>query len=478
MRNINRQRAESLGLRMPHVPASVVNRMRDHLRHSGFPQRGMPAALEDFYARLEETGCAPEQVTTGIFRDVGTSRTRFRCLVAALRHFAPEVPLAASVPIKQEWDSWLNARYNKRSPVETDSRRVGLPPEAWPEPWSSALPALDRSVRPYGQRLRKLAPKTRATVISVVGLIARSRQWAADRGVNLPSEPCEELFAGFLHYLQEERDVSFGTARDYLASARMFFLRAGLFDETSYEDLSDLIAALAEEAAEKDPGKWSRLREFRKCFSLADILTVALACSDKARTLAGHSTAGFRLRQKAMIYALLVNTGDRQGDIRHYRIGVDLVRDVEGDWCHGIRQGKTGKQKKAGALWPGTSALIDQHVLGDRPAWQMASRLAEIEGQNLLTLSDQVVNKGFINRRLAEDFKIHGHLVRTLIADLLRRARPDALWALQAMLGHTDRHMQNVYRSEFDESRAVRDIDALLGRISDPNRGADPNSRT
>ncbi len=461
-------RSGDLARRMPHVPPVVVARMQTHLRQGAFPQRGMPAVLEDFYVRLEATGLAPEQAGPEIFRAVGTSRSRFRCLVAALRKFAPEVPLAGSIPVRQEWDRWLNERYNKKAPVKRVARRVGLPPEAWPHAWHTALPGLDRSVRPYGERLRKLAPGTRATVISAVGLLARSRQWAADRGVELPSAPSEELFTGFLHYLEEERDVSFGTARDYLESARMFFLRAGLFDEASYQAIGDLIGALAAEAADNDPGKWARLREFRKVFSLADVLKAALASSVLGKTLAGNSAMAFRLRQKAMIYALLVNTGDRQGDLRAYRIGIELVRDDDGTWYHGIRQGKTSRKKDLDALWPGTSALIDRHILGDRPEWQLLGRLAEIEGMNLLTLSDHVVSKGYINRRLAADFHIHGHLVRTLIADLIRRTQPDALWALQAMLGHTDRHMQKVYRSEFDESKAVQDFDALLGQLSEP----------
>ncbi|WP_166434128.1 site-specific integrase [Roseovarius spongiae] len=453
---------------MPHVPAAVVARMQDHLRQGAPLQRGMPAVLEDFHARLEAAGLAPEQAGPEIFRAVGASRSRFRCLVAALRQFAPETPLAASIPVKQEWDHWLNERYNKKAPAKRVSRHVGLPPEAWPESWQSALACLDRSVRPYGTRLRKLAPRTRAGVISAVGLLARSREWAADRGVEIPALPSGDLFAGFLHYLEEERAVSFGTARDYLESARMFFLRAGLFDEASYEALADLIAALAEEAAESDPGKWARLREFRTAFSLADPLKLALACSAEAKTLAGNSVKAAKLRQKAMIYALLVNTGDRQGDLRFYRIDIDLVRDAAGDWRHGIRQGKTGKAKEVDALWPGASALIDSHILGDRPEWRLPGRLAEIEGMNLLTLSDHVVGKGYINRRLAADFDIHGHLVRTLIADLIRRTRPEALWALQAMLGHTDRHTQKVYRSEFDESKAVQEFDALVGQLSAP----------
>ncbi len=461
-------RAGDLAHRMPHVPKAVVAAMQAHLRERGkFPERGMPAVLEAFFARLEGVGLPPEHVTEDIFRDVGTSRSRFRCLIAALRQFAPTVPLAASTPVKQEWDRWLNERYNTKVPVARASTRVGLPPEAWPEAWASALPALDRTVRPYGERLRKLGAKTRQAVVSSVGLLARSREWAEDRGVGLPVEPSEDLFIGYLHYLQEERDVSFGTARDYLERARMFFLRAGLFDETGYAAVSELIGALNAEATDEDPGKWFRLRAFRQSLSLADVLHIAVSSADIAMAMPGNSTAAFKMQQKAIIYALLVNTGDRQGDLRELRIGIELVRDESGDWRHGIRQNKTGNTKEIDVLWPGTSALIDRHILGDRPDWLIADRLEEVYGLNLLTLSTHVVHKGYINARLSGDFGVHGHLVRTMIADLIRRARPDALWALQQMLGHTDQTTQNVYRSDFDESQAVKDFDALYETLAE-----------
>jgi len=156
-----------------------------------------------------------------------------------------------------------------------------------------------------------------------------------------------------------------------------------------------------------------------------------------------------------------VNAGDRQGDLRTFRIGIDIVRDPSGFWHHGIRQGKTQNKKEIGLLWPGTCALIDAHVLADRPDWSINQRVEELYGANLLTLTQAVLNKGFINRRLEADFNIHGHLVRTLITDLIRRERPDALWASREMLGHTDRFMQEIYRSDFAESGAIRALDQL-----------------
>ena len=92
-------------------------------------------------------------------------------------------------------------------------------------------------------------------------------------------------------------------------------------------------------------------------------------------------------------------------------------------------------------------------------------RVAELQGMNLLTLESHVLNAGFINRRLKEDFEIHGHLVRTLLTDLIRRERPNARWAAQHMLGHSGRYMQETYRSDFAESGAVLAMDQRIGEV-------------
>jgi hypothetical protein len=320
-------------------------------------------------------------------------------------------------------------------------------------------------VRPYGARLARLAPKTRDAVTSAVGLLAMSRVWAEERGVSITPDPSTDLFEAFLRYLIEERAVSFRTAGNYFERLEMFFLRAGLLDRESLSALTDLIGVVAEAATDCDPGKWLTLREFRKRFTLADMLHRAIEADGQAADLSGHTTEALRLRQKAVAYALLVNSADRQGDLRRLEIGTDLVRNKDGLWCHGIRQTKTGRGKELGALWPGTSALIDVHLLVDRPAWMIDRRIQELHGANLLTLGADVVHEGFINRRLQDDFDIHGHLVRTLVTDLLRRERPDARWAAQHMLGHTDRHMQGTYRSEFAESGAIRAMDECFADL-------------
>lgn len=445
-------------------------------RGTGKSASGRSAALQNFYARLDAAGLPPDFVTEDIYDAVATSRSRLRALLKGLRMFAPDVPLAPAAPVTRRWDAWLNARYN-RKPRKTDhGRRVGLAPEDWPDAWFAALPTLDRTVRPYRGPLRRLAPKTRGAVVSAVGLLAAARIWAAGRGVALGTVPSADLFEAFLHYLLIEREVSFRTAANYFERLRMFFLRAGLFEKDGFAAISGLIGVLTEEATDRDPGKWRKLRDFRKTFSLGGLLHKAVAAEKKAAGLPGHTTAALRLRQKAVAYALLVNTGDRQGDLREFRIGIDISRTPDGLWHHAIRQSKTNRVKELGPLWPGTSSLIDAHLLADQPAWMIDQRVQDLDGANLLTLGDAVVHKGFINRRLQEDFKIHGHLVRTLLTDLVRRERPDARWAAQYMLGHTDRHMQEAYRSDFAESGAIRAMDRCIAEVAEAGQGAEQSA--
>ena len=64
-------------------------------------------------------------------------------------------------------------------------------------------------------------------------------------------------------------------------------------------------------------------------------------------------------------------------------------------------------------------------------------------------------------------FGVHGHLVRSMIADLIRSVRPDTVWALQQMPDHTDRTTRNMYRSDFDESQAIKDFDALYETLAE-----------
>lgn len=105
----------------------------------------------------------------------------------------------------------------------------------------------------------------------------------------------------------------------------------------------------------------------------------------------GHSAARARLALKAVVFGLLLNGCDRQAGLRDWRIGREIVRTPEGNWILAYRQGKTGKIKDNGALWAPVSAIIDRHVLGDRPVWALQARVAEIDGKHLFALGPEPI---------------------------------------------------------------------------------------
>ena len=117
-------------------------------------------------------------------------------------------------------------------------------------------------------------------------------------------------------------------------------------------------------------------------------------------------------------------------------------------------------------MWPMTSDIIDAHVLADRPTWQLQPRLAELDGMNLLSLRKDGFDTYHPSALLREDFGISGHLVRTLITNLIRNQRPDAAWAVQALLGHSSRGMQGEYLTDFRTTASIRDYHASITDLS------------
>lgn len=460
------QRLATLLEGFQHVPAVVQGRLSTAFLEADLTPRGMPKALKRFYAHLEAVGRTPEQVIAEDFESLSSSRSAHRTLLTALRKFAPEVPLAAARSTSQRWDRWLNDRYNQKPKKLRKSTRVALVPEDWHEVWQSVIPALDRVVRVNGRRCRKLSPKTRNSVIQAVGMLAAARIWAQERGVDLDASCSAELFEAFTRFMLLEREASTRTAADYLERIRMFAARGGLLTVPANIAMSELIGALRDEAAEEEPTKRAKVRDFRSRFTLADVLTRALSLTVEADMAPDGSAEAERKRRIALILALLVNTGDRQGDLSRLAIGEHVTRSEDGLWSIEVRQAKTGRMKDLGALWPLTGALIDAHVLGGRPKGQIEDQVRAFTSCNLLTLSSEPFHTYYSAQVLREEFGISGHLVRTLITDLLRNERPDAAWAAQEMLGHSNKWMQNAYRTEFKVTASVKQWQALLYRMT------------
>ena len=367
------RRAEALPKRLPDVPPAIVARMQDHLREHDFPARGLAAVMQDFYARLHAAGLPPELVTPAIYDAVGTSRSRLRALLAGLRAFAPEVPLAPAAEATRRWDAWLNARYNAKPPKPRASRLAGLPVADWPEAWRAALPALERTVRPYGNPLRPLAAEDPGRGRQCRGT-ARRRAVPGQRGrgSTAPDAPSPDLF-------EVVRALSAPRAGGELPDG-IGLLRAS----------ADVLPPRGPprpgepRRARGNPGALTEAAERRGAGQARDAPRVPPPVPARRRASPRHGRRGRGRASSRPHHPGAPPAADR-GRLRaagqHGRpagrpapccgSATRLVREADGTWRHDLRQGKTGGRKEMEALWPGTCALLDAHVLADRPAWQI-----------------------------------------------------------------------------------------------------------
>lgn len=464
--------ADALGARLRHAPRDVVDRLMAQRLEGPLPRRGVLGPLERFFAGLAKAGRAPEQALTEDFAAAVDNRAQLYALLWGLEQWAPHVPLADARPLRQAYDKVLNDTYNRKPPKPRVHDRVGLPPEAWLMGWRQALPLLDRKVRLSGndKPLAPVKPKTRENILQAVGMMAAARLWAMSRGVALDETMSADLVDVFVRFMLVERAASPRTAADYLERIAMLAVRGGLLDAAASAAFHDAIACLRDEQDDTPPAKAEALRTFAQEFDLGDLLLRAAACAEEAARAPGHTAEAARLRLKAMTFALLVNCGDRQGDLLQARICRDFGRRPDGLWSLALRQGKTGRAKENDALWPFTSSLIDRHILADRPAWRIDERVAALDGANLLTLATDGYDSYVPARMLQEEFGISGQFVRSLIVNALRVHQPDAAWAAQTLLGHTNRRMQAAYLTDFRFTAALEKYhDAIAHVVGRPS---------
>jgi len=479
------ERAAAMVARMPHVPSMVAGRMRDAFIVAEFPRRGVPAAMERFFRQLYETGTAFEEVRAEHFSKAASSRTGFRALIWGLKSFAPEVPLAAAAPVRKEWDRWLNSTYNAKPRKTRASIRIALDPANWPPAWRAAIPKLDQVVRVGDHRFRPMRPKSRENTVQAVGMLWAARDWSAARGVALAPDLTPDLVEIFARFLldearpgrEEKGPIAWQSVADYLDRVHWFARRAGLLDRDSAEVLFEILGAARDAASDEEPGKRKKVREFQKKFTLADVMHKAVQLSTEADALPGCNAEAIGLRRDAMILALLVNTADRQGDLSTHRIGLEIGRTADDLWELDFAQGKTGRRKSNNALWPITSALIDRHILGDRRDRCLPDLVAERHRSNLVSLEAAPIGLYYPSRVLQRHFRISGHLVRTLMTDLVRRHRPDSAWAAQFLLGHSNRHMQESYRTDFRETAVIRAYHDAVAALNSDMLSEAPASR-
>lgn len=439
------------------------------------PARGTIPALDRFFSGLEAAG---RPLDCPIAEDFSRerSRTAFRTLMEGLARFAPDVPLVEASTQRRDWDRELNAAYNAKPQRERAPRQVGLPPELWPRAWRAALPSLDRSwVAADGRRRPRLRPKTRESVLQAVGMLVASVHWARDNGVDTGPDLDVAAIEVFLRYMHHARGASTRTIADYLDRIRILGRRGALLSWEADAVCGEIIAALRDEAADEQ-AKAGKLRAFLRDFSLGDVVRRAEINMAEAARLPAHRAGAAKLRREAVVLMMLLNTCDRQGDLSHLRIGQELVRDREGAWTVDHEQSKSGIRKDL-PLWPLTCRMLDQHLLGGRPARFLEERVRELHGSNLFSLQQEAFDTHYPSSVMHRTFGIRAHLIRTLMTDMVRRERPDSAWIARVMLGHADETMQGTYQVEFRRDASFREWHAVIEEMAVESDAAGPAGR-
>lgn len=208
------------------------------------------------------------------------------------------------------------------------------------------------------------------------------------------------------------------------------------------EDLRDQ-AVLMEKSKEE---RIAKLMEKGGFLHVADRIAELRA---KSVALPPHSAAGRRALQAAMLCAVIMNKPARKGDAVSWRLGHEIVREIDGTWKAIWQQEKTGWETEAGALWPEVCEILDEWILGGRPDRLIHLRYTELEGANLLTLEDHRPYRNLPTELTHFAISLPSHDLRTLAADYLRRHDPaHAADIISTHLGHKTREAGAAYRLE------------------------------
>ena len=446
------------------MPRPVAERAAAGCVDGRFTARGGPAALERFYAHMLETGRAPQQARCADFAAVTTSRTGLIVLMKVLEastrryHSRPPGPCGRTGT-------------GGSTPTTTRRRRQGASPRAWrccpadwPAAWAAAEPLLDRRVRANGRRYRALAPKTRASIVQAVGLCAAARHWAAGQGVDLPETFSADLAEVFLRFLFRETggDGIAPQARHHAHGGRLLRTRDPL------RPAGRALHAGGRSALPRDPHR-ARLRGHRRDPDQArqdpPVPLAARALGPAARrpslprrsggaagawrgrlpaAAQGHGVRAVaqRRRPPGRSFDLPHRPRDRAAAGRALERRLPPVQDPRPQGSRALLA-RSPAGSSISMCWPG----------GRIGCWRSVSRNSTgATSSGWRRAPSRPTTRRPCCRRSS---RISGHLVRTLVTDLIRVHRPDAAWAAQALLGHKSQWMQATYRTDFRETAAL-----------------------
>jgi hypothetical protein len=374
----------------------------------------------------------PAMPAAEAYRAAAASESTFRCLLRALGKYAQHVSTAHARIVSDEW----YARRHKpiRTVAPTEKKPVGA---TWPQAWQLMKPELDAAPIRLSTRKRYVASIDRCAAVVAEGLASDSHGFVA---------ACE-LSEAFLFHPDETRRVKPVTAANYIEGLIALGAKGGVA-EASLTAMRVILSDLRDQAAMAEKNKYERLSALIERGGYAHVADRIGELRARAHDLPSHSAAGRRCMQQAVVCAIILNKPPRKGDLVSFRLGEELVREIDGTWRAEWNQEKTGGATETGAMWPEICDILDEWILGGRPSRLVHLRYRELAGRNWLSLNDDKPYRNLPSELTKTAIGVPSHDLRTLAADYMRRHDPaHAADVIATHLGHSTRKAGQAYRA-------------------------------
>ena len=390
------------------------------------------------------------------YRAAAGSESTFRCLLRVLAKYAPHVSTAPARAVSDEW-------YARRpKPTAKPEKTMEMSSRAtWPYSWRRMKPALEAVPIGCSSRTRYLASIDRCAAVVAEGLASDAHGFVA---------ACE-LAEAFLFHPDTSRRVKAVTAANYIEGL-IALGASGNVAEASLTAMRVITQDLRDQAELCEKNKHERLSGLMERGGYGHVADRIGELRNRANDLPSHSAAWRRCMQQTVVCAVILNKPPRKGDLVSWRLGYEIVRDVDGTWRAEWEQEKTGRATEMGPIWPEICDILDEWILDGRPDRLVHIRYQELLGKNWLTIEDRAPYRNLPTGLTKAAIGVPSHDLRTLAADYMRRHDPaHAADVIATHLGHGTRKAGEAYRAECDGAAAQAiwaETRKIIAKQSDP----------
>ena len=443
-----------------HLAAAPAAVRRAMLEDRANLEPGAAAVVGRLYRAVRDRREPEQAPSAASFWAAAASEPTFRTLLRALVRYAPAVSTASAVEVKREWVA-RRPPAPRRKPGRRSTARKAQPIDVatWPATWRSYHPALERAAIKASSLKRY-----EASINRCAQLVAASKA-GEEFGFVTAHNLAQAFAAERRRHAKRERRVGPITIANYLHGLIMLGKHGGA-DPDGLAAMRYMREHLRDEAALGDKRKFARIQEIMEKGGFVHIADRIAAMRAAAMALPDHAFEKALLLQQAALCAVHMNKPGRTGDVSRWRIGEELERRTDGTWSLEWRQEKNDRDTEAGELWPEIGEVLDELILGGRPARFIHMRYRELVGKNWLTLADHARTPNWPSTTIKAAIGIPSHDLRTLSADYLRRHDPEtAADVIATHLGHATREAGDEYRALADGEAATRSWHEIRGRF-------------